>query len=70
LEKEISLGLMVTQAQEMAKLMKPGSQNKGSSCHEIKVYTAETRGVYVGSRVVHLELEGEKGRSSTTSRGI
>eukprot|EP01046_Picozoa_sp_COSAG06_P060049 COSAG06_NODE_12634_length_1334_cov_1.764988_2_plen_40_part_00 len=38
--------------------------------YEIKVYTAETRGVYVGSRVVHLELEGEKGRSSTTSRGI
>ena len=66
---------MVTQAQEMAKLMKPGSQNKGSVgwedlMYEIKVYTAETRGVYVGSRVVHLELEGEKGRSSTTSRGI
>jgi hypothetical protein len=67
--KKIS-DLMVTQAQEMAKLMKPGSQNKGSVgwedlMYEIKVYTAETRGVYVGSRVVHLELEGEKGRSGT-----
>lgn len=62
--------LMVIQAQEMAKLMRPGTQNKGSvgwsdSAYEVKVHTGATRGVFMGTRNVHLELEGEKGKTGT-----
>ena len=60
--------LMVIQAQEMAKLMRPGTQNKGSVgwsdlAFEIKVHTGATRGVFMGTRNVHLELEGDKGKT-------
>jgi hypothetical protein len=65
--KKIS-DLMVTQAQEMAKLMRPGAQNKGSVgwedlVYEVKIHTGALRGVHVGTRTIHLELMGDKGRS-------
>jgi len=68
-EGKVISDLMVAQAQEMAKLMKPGQQNKGSvgwedGFYEVKIHTSKERGAGTDAQV-HIELHGDKGDSGT-----